>query len=248
MMRYVLVIGVVLSATLHMHATTNQELFLRANKQYQSGYYDQALCQFTLITHKTSAVLYNMGLCSYQLGNYAHALWAFKQALRMATSRALMDATEHNLEHTYNALGKTVPTTFGAQIVRSVQRLTVGTTILQWQLILLMLMYILVALFVWRQRPRWRTAVLVAGAICCVGVFMVFAVKRTAASVSAAIVVTKELPVCSGPYQDCHAQGTISYADEVTVLKTHKNWCKVRYGTIMGWVPQESILLLTQEM
>lgn len=248
MMRYLFMVCGIVFTVSYIHATTNQELFLAANKQYQDRNYTQACEQYALITHKTSAVWYNMGLCYYQLGKYAEALWALRSARRIVAQAALMDQIDRAVEQTSKAVGPTDSLSFGARLVRWVERLIVGTSVLQWQLFILILVYMLMLLVVYRQRVRWCRIICAMGAALVLGSLLVLVIKQSVIIASTAIVTVQELPVCSGPYRDCHVQGMVRYGDEVKLLTTHKNWCKVTYGSIIGWVPQESILVLTQEM
>jgi len=219
-------------------AITNQELFLRANKEFHDGNYAHALKDYEAVTHKASAVLYNMGICFYKSGQLSQALACFKHAQRIAT-RATIQAIMENSDRVARRMQVYQAPSSIARIDGCIRSQTAGTSLLQWQVIFLFLLY-LGAFIVWRSKKRVRCLVLGCCVMACaVSVIPILRVKWIDTHVYTGIVINKSMAVYSGPYNHCHEQGTLVAGQEVAILQIRDGWYKIRYGTILGWVPQE---------
>lgn len=225
-----------------LSASTNQELFLRANSFYKLGQYQQALDAYQSISNKTSVVWYDIGLCFYRLGKLGHALWSFKHASRRATQKDF-DTIVAATDHIEKQLGRPSDNSIKRVIYRYMQRATVGTSLLQWQLLLLFFVYALSGILMLVSRRKVLIFMLTAVLLCAVVISSsVCMFKWIEKSSNMAIVAVQRVEIFSGPYQDCHTQGTLDYAQEVVILEGYNDWCKIKSGTIIGWVAKKSIM------
>ncbi len=238
--RIVLIAGMV--SGIYLSATTNQELFLRANSLYKVGQYQQALDSYQSISNKTSVVWYDIGLCFYRLGKLGHALWSFKHASRRATQKDI-DTIIAATDQIENQLGRSSDNSIKRMMYRSMQRATAGMSLLQWQLILLFFVYALCGFLMFVSRHNLWTVMLVGVCLCSVVISSSVCIfKWIEKSTNMAIVAVERVEIFSGPYQDCHTQGTLDYAQEVVILEGYNDWCKIKSGTIIGWVAKKSIM------
>src|SRR5579872_1125457 len=86
-------------------AGTDEELFLRANKMYETHEYDKALSLYDMISSKGRAVLYNMGNCYFYKNDYSHALACWMQAEKGACAQEYT-AIQQNKKYVLQKLGK----------------------------------------------------------------------------------------------------------------------------------------------
>ncbi len=239
-MKYALLLCLSFSA---IGAVTNQELFLRGNKAYADGNYEQALKDYQAITCKAGATVYNMGLCYYKLGDFAHALASFKQAARIAHQSTLVNASMEYSDRIERTMQIYQEPTFGQRWVRSLQIRVAGTSLLQWQLMLLVLLYS--GLFcIWRCKKK-KVRILLGFFViwCVISLIPVIIIKSGDEYRHTGITIPQTMTVYSGPYQHCHQRGTINACHEVAILQKQKGWYKIQYEGVIGWVPQESLAL-----
>jgi tetratricopeptide (TPR) repeat protein len=238
-MKRVLLVCIVFGS---MGAITNQELFLRANKQFAEGNYELALNDYEAVTHQASAVVYNMGICRYKLGNFAQSLACFKRAARTAT-RSTIDAIMENSDRVARHMQVYQESSVAQSMMRSIHAIVAGTSLLQWQIMLLLVLYIGM-LCVWRCKKR-ALRIFLGGFVLLyvMSLIPIIMIKWADAYINTAIVLPQSMIVYSGPYQDCHQQGTLASGREVVLLQKQKGWYKIQDHTIIGWVPQESLAL-----
>ena len=73
-------------ATTILHAGSQEEIFLRANKLYQQHKFQDALTLYNTLSHKGPAVWENIGNCAYYLEDYSHAIAYWYRAQRYINS------------------------------------------------------------------------------------------------------------------------------------------------------------------
>lgn len=213
---------------------TGQEYFLRAHALYGAKEYDQALKTYQSIAHKGSATWYNMGNCAYQLGNYTDARIYWKRAQRDAFGIQRADIL-YNIQ----ALDKKIGidhasskkfTDYGIDQINAVQ------------IIYLQLFFLIGWIGLWAYVKRWHTKErylilwFLIALNCFVGAALIYRFFSTQKQIG---IVVSQATVYAGPDSRYHSVGTINVATECKIDQVHGNWCKVKSGSLVGWVKKD---------
>lgn len=237
---YVIVMGFACAFTISNLCGTNQEHFLKANIEYRAQKYQDALDLYQRITHKTDIVWYNMGLCFFKLGKYGYAVWAFRSALRNASSTRNFDRALNGIAQTYQKLTRVKPNSLFNTFTTMIRRRTVATNLLWWQIALIIGCYLLIGMG-WYGLRKY-------GMVVCFLITIVFMVLASIVCIvkwvdygSRQAVITEQVDVLSGPYPHAHKQESLGQAEEIVIKGIYNGWYKIKSGTIIGWVPQNTI-------
>ncbi len=230
-----------ISAVSIVNCTYNQELFLRANKQYKEREYEKALQIYTSIPDKSTAVLYNSGNCLYHLGKYVEALVVFKRAQRGATTTQ-RKAIEYNIEQTLDALDiSRTPASYTQRLYEYVNHAVAPILLLWLQILFLFFLYgTVLCMFRMRRSRKYCIGVFLFGCL----TFMsgaALGIKYNDVSYAHGIVIQKQGSVFVGPDKKYDASGTVMLADELIILEKRAEWYKVKKGKSIGWIPAEFI-------
>ncbi len=214
---------------------THQENFLRAHELYMSKNYEQALALYQTIPEKGSAVWYNMGNCAYQLGDYADALLYWKRAEREATGVQRADIL-YNIQ----ALGKKINVPYE----KNNAFVDAGTTwLLGTPLIFMQLFFLTGWIGLWAYIKRWHTKERYLLLYFLIGLnsFFGFALiyRLMYAHRCTAIIATPQAPVYAGPDSRYHTVGSLNAVTECKVKQLCGDWCKIRTGSLVGWVKKD---------
>lgn len=244
-----------LCGVLQAHAT-NDELFSKGLKSYQTGQYEEAanLFQQSLSEQPTNAsVLYNLGLAEYRLGRIGQAVGLWRKALyrdsSLAEAHDALIFANSKLEHKDNAretsyldvVRNNWPSWLGLQTVLIV--LYICTFGLGWRLL---------SYFGLRRQNReleinlpaiplsifvLSTLVLTLGILC--------AFRFQDLSQDRGIILPKSIEVRAGPDSGQASLFETYEGLEVIVGDIQNNWVKVRNsGGHSGWVPLEAVALI----
>lgn len=217
-----------------MHSMSNQEIFLRGNKAYQTGAYDDALQWYEQITKKGDAVWHNMGNCCYHLNRFvdARVYWqraqqhaAYADYCTLQTQLAVLDAQ----------LGDEVQAP--ASWLFWIRSHTASYSLLMIQLITLALWF-LVCIAIIKRMHWFMILILLSLSIC--GIWLSIDMQRQRTGNYA--VTMQEVPFYVGPNNSYHQQGIIKQAHTVTITDKREGWYKIAYKGLAGWVQADKLI------
>jgi tetratricopeptide (TPR) repeat protein len=225
-----------------LFAGNDEEFFLRGNNYYEKHDYDNALQAYDMISKKGRAVLYNMGNCLCQKGDYSQALVYWSRAEVGATPQecALIAG---NKEYVLKKIGKSSDQSFVKKI-----KAFFNAGIPYFSLFFLQLFFLLCwYLFVFSADKK-KSRVIKALLTCLFGMIMIIAailgVYYIQRSTHGAIVTKKDALLFAGPDKGFHALSPVAYAETVIVKETRPGWHKIRYADIIGWVEADVIQII----
>jgi tetratricopeptide (TPR) repeat protein len=221
---------------------TMQELFLRANVLYQQGHSQEALSVYQSIEPKGSAVLYNMGLCWYRLGDYGHALASWRQAERIASVREYQHI-ERAIAIVHERLHIASSESVFSRCMWKFYRYASVVPPLAAQLLFLVCVCMLFFYKKWWYYGVHRKSLIMG--MSCIAVLCAWCLCLQYAGQNARRgVVIAQVPVYSGPDTQFHERGNLSVATEVVIQDGTSSWYKVANEKINGWVKADAIVVV----
>lgn len=221
-------------------AGTSEELFLRAQQQYQEKNYQKAYELYQEIDPKGSAVWYNMGNCLYHLKQFPQAISAWLRAQDAAQGNDYYDCM-HNINIVEQELGY-APTLswvqYGADLMH------------QWnvpcwllQILWLLLWYFLILSVIITARFLYRIFMITSTSCGLVMITLLLMVYYQEQHTVYGIVKDTEVPVFIGPDQRFQPMLTISMGNRVTILEQRPDWYKVQYENTVGWIAHNALIM-----
>jgi len=223
-----------MTSTMFLHGMSNQEIFLRGNKAYQTGAYEDALQWYEQITTKGDAVWHNMGNCCYHLNRFVDARVYWERAQKRAahtdyctlqTQLAVLDAQLGDTEQT--------PQTW----IFWIRSHTASYSLLMIQLLTLAVWFFLCMAVI--KRMHWIT-LLVLLALSVFGIWLSIDMQRQRSGNYAVTMV--ETPLYVGPNNSYHQQGVITQAQTVMITDAREGWYKIAYKGLAGWVQADTLI------
>ena len=222
-------------------AGDDQEFFLRAHTYYAEKNYDAALKMYDMITHKGSAVLYNMGNCFFYKDDYPHALVYWSRAEAGASSSEY-NLIQHNKELVFKRLG----------MQRNIGWLKYGIEYVRHQpYVSLFILQILFLIFWWllllamRKKQNGLQKTVRAFLCVCVMIFgFIISVEYSNYGVQSAIIAKKEGKLLAGPDNSFPVLSSLMYADCAAIKEVRDGWYKVQYADKIGWIEADGIHLI----
>lgn len=227
----------------HSLYTTNQELFLQGNKEYELYNYQKALDIYTTIENKGEGVWYNMGLCSYNMDEYAQALVYWHKAEHLSRSKEFLDTIAKNKKRVSEKLHVYTPHSYYQSLVHAIFYYTLWCALIWWQLLFVILwcIGILSARFLW-QRRKWVLMIFLWAMI--MGVGIIIGVHYITDKRRQAIVIKPATTVTIGPDNNFASKGTLSLGQLVDVQQKQDDWIKIIYDSKKGWVHAEALAFI----
>lgn len=218
-----------------VHAMSNQEIFLRGNKEYQAGAYQDALEWYEQIGHKGNGVWHNMGNCCYHLNKFVEARVYWERARKYAscddycalqTHLAILDAQ----------LGDEKPDETSTLIF------WIRSHTASWSLIIIQIITLLLwLLFCTAAMRRWHwIALILLLAISIFGIWLSVDMQRQRSGIYA--VTIEEMPIYVGPNSSYDKQGIIKQAHTVTITDKRQGWYKIAYKGLAGWAQADKLV------
>ncbi len=229
---------IMLMAPLFAHAN-KQEIFLRANKSYHDGDFQQALVIYESIEKKGRAVWYNMGNCYYELADYSRALVCWKRAQRGAPRKESVEI-EGNMRRALKKLGKPTDERFVTRTYNLVTRSTEFGSLFFFQILFFIFWYSLFLVGLIRRFGFARFAVKSVGSLC-VAILGVVVIVKTMEYGSFQAIVVEQTPLFVGPNERYQRIATLTHADRVVIAERAHEWCKVRTHDAVGWIPEKAL-------
>jgi tetratricopeptide (TPR) repeat protein len=213
---------------------TAQENFLRANAAYNKDDFKSALASYQLIDNKGAAVWYNMGNCYYHQERYSDALVSWKRALKNGGA-FLQSMVDRNCQNVYQKLGITLPTSFFNFLTQTIN----SFSLMQWQMIFLIFVYIFLGLFIYLQRKkRFFTQLFFLILVCLNGTGL--GIKYWMSTYVIAV-VKHESYLVAGTDERFSKLGSLEVGHEVIVKEKRDQWSKIESNGQTGWVLAENI-------
>jgi tetratricopeptide (TPR) repeat protein len=214
---------------------SNQEIFLRGNKAYQEGDYNDALDWYEQIEEKGNAVWHNMGNCCYHLQRSVDACVYWQRAQQHAacddycalnTQIALLDV-------------EVVPekTSVLQAWILWLRSHTASYSLMILQLITLIFWFaVCIAL---RREMHWSIAVI----LLIISIFLIWMSIDLQLQRNRSYAVTnEEICVFVGPNSSYHQQGIIKQAQPVIITGEREGWYKIAYKGLAGWVQADKLV------
>ena len=216
-----------------LHAARERETFLKGNKLMREGNVQEALKEYTEITHKGPTLWYNIGVCNYQQENFLTALIAFRHAERGASSnnlKCIMNA----VEQVQNKLGQPHDTT---TIVRLKKYSSYFS--LFWLQILCIALWWLSLGVMWNRKKYKPIFMLVLWILFLWSLFTVISVWWVNSRNYG--IVLNESSLFTGTSTEFHEVGKVAKADQVTIKNQNDGWYKVKADKVTGWIPVSNV-------
>lgn len=219
-------------ATMFFAVSAHQvkETFLKALAEYNHGRLQESVELYESLKEKTPAVLYNSGLCYYQLGNYAKALACFRKVEKRGNHQVVKKAqkmealTKQKLGFSSDSYWYTTVITIKSWVSTFV-----------FQLLFLLFCTFSVFLFYFKKIKRLESVFFV---IALTAITMVTFIDYWFSCQVYAVVLQKEVQVYAGPDKEFHKVATLQFAQEVKVVEEKQSWYKISFQNFQGWVEQ----------
>ncbi|BDC34842.1 hypothetical protein Noda2021_08000 [Candidatus Dependentiae bacterium Noda2021] len=225
-MKKLIMVVSIISGSLYANS---QELFLRANKLYETKNYHQALELYEQIENKGAAVWHNMGNCSYCLQQNAQALLYWRRAQKNAP-KAIVDSAQQAIEKVNTLLEINAQDSSKERIERSIKNIP----LILLQLLFLLSWCVLMGLFIWSYCSKtYRLLILALFNVILVGSLNYK--KYTLDDSLSAIVCADEACVRVGPGTEYPVIASLKKGTELKIHNKQKEWCKVRFENLTGW-------------
>ena len=218
-----------------MHGMSNQEIFLRGNKEYQAGAYEDALQWYEQIAHKGDAVWHNMGNCCYHLNKFVDARLYWERARKHAscddycalqTHLAILDAQ----------LGDEAPQETAYWIIW-IRSHTASYSLIMIQIITIIFWFLFCIAAL--KRMHW-IPLLILLAISIFGIWLSIDMQRQRSGNYA--VTAEEIPLYVGPNNSYEQQGVIQQARTIMITDRREGWYKIAYKGLAGWVQADKLV------
>jgi tetratricopeptide (TPR) repeat protein len=222
--------------TFFAFAGNDEELFLRANKLYESHEYDQALSLYQMMPKQGRAVLYNIGNCYFHKNDYAQALIYWMRAKNGATVQECA-AIDHNREYVLQKLNKKQDKSLGNHLVQLTDTINLYLSLLGLQLLIILLWITLVCLYYYNRLKKMHCFLLITLLLIFISALFFQYIKK----ITVCGFIVKEAQVFVCPDESSDIIGKIDYADSVIIKEIRKGWYKVRYSGNIGWVEADAV-------
>ena len=217
------------------------EKVLLAHKLYGENQYESALELYNKVENKGSGTWYNMGNCHYKMDDPLNALICWKKAEQYATWKEFK-AIHHNIDQAYEKLG-IIGITKKESFLRHARRYLSTFSLFGWQIIFLILWTLMLftgASCIQKKRYYSMTMLALFVILSATSVFT----KYTLINKPSGIVTKENLIVYAGPNDEFHDIGTVIQADHLTICQEEKEWLKIKYNDIQGWVSRNDVAVI----
>ncbi|OQA35903.1 MAG: hypothetical protein BWY54_00368 [Candidatus Dependentiae bacterium ADurb.Bin331] len=215
-------------------ARNDHETFLQAKQAYEHNELQKAVDLFKTIEKKGDAVWYNMGVCAFEQGDKAQALFYWHQAKKNASSKSYphIEQAIMSIEQPNSSIK--------SSILRFLQLNSTYLGVGGWQLVVLIGLFAL--LLIWFFVKRIRNVLLIGVALIVFysSILLVLAYGRTVDKVL--IVKADRTPLFIAPDDQLGQIDIIDRGRSVVVLKKEDSWYKIGYLNKYGWMHADSFI------
>ena len=225
---------------LSLRAENFEEIFLRANQAYHQKEFQRALSLYDVICPKSCIVYYNMGNCWYRLGNHFEALLCWRKAEHNAPY-ALRTSLEHNCAKALQHLG--LPEEKENKFVQNFCRWLTSYSVGMLQFLFLLFWIILIAALCYtRLASKKIWLILLLAPNCVIGLSL--SLRVWLQSQERGIIKEDQTFLCAGTNMNFSKRGVLKKGQEIAVLESKDEWCKVRNAQQSGWIKKNSLELI----
>lgn len=218
-------------------------LFAQANAQYAEGNYAEAAEQYQQILAESpsSDLYYNLGNAYFKQGELAQSILAYERALRLEPSHK--DAA-HNLLFAQSRIIDNIEDTQSFFLSNWLKAIRNALGLQTWIILSIALfLFALVGFFVFAFNPMlWlrKTAFYSSLLALCISVISVInasSLHQRDVSQSEAIITQGIVNIKSSPDRSGTDLFTLHEGTKVEISETLGEWCCVRVGNYIGWMP-----------
>lgn len=234
----------VLLLTINIIAGPEQEQFLRAADLYDTGDCQQACTLFKELPRRqtypyTSAqILYNIGNCEYQQGNYFDAIISWRSAQKITNSRTIFNDAHYNCMRAYQKLGYEGPQ---QTYVEWLYQYFLPLPFIVVQIIFILLWFLCIYLAFNLRYPRLRLYFF----FCLLGLCLSSVVIGVRFFYQYRVIALSRIDnndLYVGPNANYHTVGVLDKAQQVEVVETLGAWYKVKSSDVVGWGKADSMV------
>lgn len=210
--------------------------FAQANKLYQQKDFQKAYELYQAIATKDQAVWYNMGNCSYHLGNTQDALACWRLAKQYDGAD-----TEEDLAYNIAAVEQEIGVQERQRLVFIVIQ---AIPLLVLQLLFLCFWFLLFFFIKKCNRGKKYRSLLIAWIFLMCTIFGVSLKVKYEEQQFKGIVMNPNTQLFAGPNEQYHVLESIPQAQAVEIIETREQWYKVKYKNKVGWIMRNAIAVV----
>lgn len=211
---------------------------------YDKGDFEQAASYYKKkldLSASDPALLYNLGNCYYQLGDFAGALVSYERARRLAPRDS--DIRE-NLNHVRRKL--MLPEIGGSE--NPVELLISCRDSVrpdEWLLMAAFTWMLIGIMFAFRRQfisGKWMFASVILSLVFLLNIVAYFFQVGLTYSAKSAVVLQKNIPVYTLPSQNSRiAELRLNPGEELCIEEERHDWMRIRTGAAEGWVRSDAV-------
>lgn len=214
----------------------DNELFVRANKEYLAGNFTDALQLYEKMSSKGFAVWYNMGNAFYHNGDNAKAILYWRIAQQMSNPLSYKHAENNILQ----ARKESSNANWMKNLINKIRWMWMGISRFWVQFIFLVTWYGVLII----QSIKWtRMRFIQLG--CSIVAFIIVVCIIDAAYAQrerhVAVVMADTCALYSGPDERYHVLQKLDKTVEVEVQEAMSEWYKIRVDGEVGWIKKEMV-------
>ncbi len=251
MKRVIFIIGILLCGGNPLHASV-QDAFVKANKLYEAGQYNEAIASYDAIIDKgyTSVSLYyNLGNAYFRTDNIGEAILNYERALRLDPSDKEIKENLALANSKINDKINKVPELFFVKWFNSVLN---WFSVSQWGILCIIFMFLtcmLAALFFLSHSYKLKKTGFYVGIMMLIFVIASFinasVLHHRLTHIQQAIVVAPMVLVKSSPDDNGTDKFVIHEGTKVIIEDNVNNWSKIKLGDgNTGWVENLSVSVI----
>lgn len=220
----------------------SSELLNKAHLFFEQKEYAKAQELYEQLQEKDGAVWMQLGYCYFAQEKPLEALVCWKKAEKTAYGAAYV-AVQTLLAQAEQKLLATEQSGYFMPWVHWCKIYLIAVPTIVWQVIFLILWYLIFYAFV--MRKRWytkKTAVLVG---CLLVAAYSLTIQHNVVSKRVAVVKEQEAPLYAGTDERFFKRAVLAQGQHVTIKKTENGWHKVDGPTGSGWVQTNKVEEIT---
>jgi len=226
-------------ATTILHAGSQEEIFLRANKLYQQHKFQDALTLYTTLSSKGPVVWENMGNCAYYLEDYSHAIAYWYRTQRYA-DRQRHSMIKERIQQAYHHLKIVNDDSWYEKVESWIVKYIRIMPLWMWELLLITSWaFLMLAGPLLYKRDMRSTLLGLAGiTFFCV---MLYGTQYIYEQRNFGIVIFSHASLHTGAHEQLPVIATLKLGQKVRVADVLHNWYRISVGQHIGWIPKNMI-------
>lgn len=205
------------------------EIYLQAKKECQSKNILQAIKLFESLSQKGDAVLYNIGVCYFEMGDVNHAVAYWHLALSKSSYGLFPSITK-----AINDVGdaRSVPNGIKWYLARWGTVLSLGT----WQILILLFLVLLLLTAYWAGKK------VIVPTLILVLLISIYLVKNQMVNHSLLMIQSDTAELQVSPDQNLAPIEILQKGTFVKLLQKADQWYKIRHHNKIGWIKKGNLV------